>query len=319
VIAALAALFACAAIVSASEVSERLLFEERFEDTDWASRGWYDGPRMEIDRSEHGPEGSASCLWRWRQAGDIGTVGGGGRVRIEPVESVTLSFLIKHSDDWAWTGVNWHPHEFHFITDADDPFVGPAYTHLTFYVEAVNGVPRVAVQDGRNIDESRLRQNLVGVTERRAVAGCNGDSDGYGDGTCYRSGDVHVNGKHWEADRAAFGENPGRYDKRDWHRVRARFRLNTIRDGIAVNDGVIQYWFDNELLMDHHDVAFRTGQHPDMKIDQFLMAPYFGPGVPHPQRIWIDDLRIHTDDPPPDADAFIQPSPSDRDIHTTSP
>jgi len=109
----------------------------------------------------------------------------------------------------------------------------------------------------------------------RAVAGCNGDSDGYGDGTCYRSGDVHVNGKHWEADRAAFGESPGRYDKRDWHRVRVRFRLNSIRD-----------------------VVFRTGRHPDMKIDQFLMAPYFGPGVPHPQRIWIDDLRIHTDDPP---------------------
>jgi len=30
--------------------------------------------------------------------------------------------------------------------------------------------------------------------------------------------------------------------------------------------------------------------------DQFLMAPYFGPGVPHEQSIWIDDLRIYTED-----------------------
>ena len=46
--------------------------------------------------------------------------------------------------------------------------------------------------------------------------------------------------------------------------------------------------------MDFRDVVFRTGAHPDMKINQFLMAPYFGPGVPHAQTIWIDDLTIST-------------------------
>ena len=59
-------------------------------------------------------------------------------------------------------------------------------------------------------------------------------------------------------------------------------------------DSVVQFWFDGDLLIDHRDVAVRTGAHPDMKIDQFLMAPYFGPGVPNPQKIWIDDLRIYT-------------------------
>ena len=59
-------------------------------------------------------------------------------------------------------------------------------------------------------------------------------------------------------------------------------------------DGVIQYWFDGELIMDFHDVVFRTGAHPGMKIDQFLMAPYFGPGVPHAQTVWIDDLTIRS-------------------------
>lgn len=40
-----------------------------------------------------------------------------------------------------------------------------------------------------------------------------------------------------------------------------------------------------------------------MKIDQFLMSPYFGPGVPHAQTIWIDDLAIWTDDPAVQAEA----------------
>lgn len=66
--------------------------------------------------------------------------------------------------------------------------------------------------------------------------------------------------------------------------------------GIGYLDGVIKYWFDGELVIDHEDVVFRTGQHPDMKIDQFMMAPYYGPGVPHPQTIWVDDIRITTDE-----------------------
>jgi hypothetical protein len=271
---------------------ETLLFHDPFDDTDWESHGWYDSPRMVITDEESVIPGGTSCVWRWDKAGDIGPVGRGARVRIPPAEEVTLSFHIKHSDNWEWTGVDWHPHEFHFITSEDDAFVGPACTHLTFYVEVVNGVPRIAVQDGRNIDEERLGEDLVGVTERRSVAGGNGDSDGYGNGTHYPSGSRHWNGKHWEPDDVYFGDEPGALYKGDWHHVKARLRLNSVADGIGQRDGVIQYWFDGALIMDYHDVVFRTGAHPGMKIDQFLMAPYFGPGVPHAQTIWIDDLTI---------------------------
>ena len=75
-----------------------------------------------------------------------------------------------------------------------------------------------------------------------------------------------------------------------------KIKLNSIVDGVGVRDGVLQYWYDGELIMDYHNLVFRTGKHPDMKINQFLMAPYYGPGVPHEQWIWIDDLRIYTDD-----------------------
>jgi hypothetical protein len=274
----------------------RVLFEELFEDTNWAARGWYDDPSMAITDQEHIPGSGHSCVWHWAKAGDVGIEHRGGRVHFEPVTNVTLAFSIKHSANWTWTGVNWHPHEFHFITDVDPEYIGPAYTHLTFYVEAVNGEPRVGIQDGMNIDEARIGQNLVGVTERRAVAGCNGDSDGYGDGGCYSTGNQHANGKMWGPGEVYFTDEPGPRYKGDWHRIRAKLQLNSVRDGVGQRDGVLQYWYDDELILDHHDVLFRTGQHPDMKLNQFLMTPYYGPGVPHEQTIWIDDLTISTED-----------------------
>ena len=273
------------------------LFVEPFEDTDWAARGWYDGPHMEITADEHIPGSGHCCVWHWERKGDVHPAGRGARVHLPPVTNVILSFYIKHSANWEWTGVNWHPHEFHFITNVDPEYIGPARTHLTFYVEAVNGRPRLAIQDSLNIDESRIGQDLVGVTENRAVAGGNGDSDGYGKGDYYRAGEHWANGKYWQTDEVYFGDEPGPRYKGDWHHVRARFQLNTVRDGRGMRDGVLQYWFDDELVIDCHDVVFRTGRHPDMKINQFLMAPYYGPGVPHEQWIWIDDLRISTERP----------------------
>jgi len=272
-----------------------VLFDEPFEEPDWAAHGWYDGPQMQITADQHVPGSSHACVWHWAKPGDIGITGRGGRVHLKPVTNVTLSFSIKHSANWTWTGVNYHPHMFHFVTDVDPEFIGPAHTHLTFYVEAVNGRPRVAMQDGRNIDEARLGQDLVGVTEQRAVAGGNGDSDGYGKGGYYRAGDHYANGKFWDAPEVYFGDEPGARYQGDWHQVRAKFQLNTIKDGIGQRDGVIQYWYDDQLLMDFHDVVFRTGQHPTMKINQFLMTPYYGPGVPHAQTIWVDNLRITTE------------------------
>ena len=155
---------------------------------------------------------------------------------------------------------------------------------------------RLAIQDGLNLDESRVGQNLVGVTEKRAMAGGNGDSDGHGPGDCYRAGDHHANSKVWKADQVYLGDNPGPRYKGDWHHVRAKFQLNSVQDGKGAKDGVLQYWFDDKLLLDHHDVVFRTGQHPNMKINQFLMLPYYAPGVPHEQSIWVDDLRIYTEE-----------------------
>ncbi len=270
---------------------EAVLFEEKFEDTDWASRGWYDSPNLAITSADQIQGSGHSCVWHWKNKGDTKPEAGRGRVLFTPTESVTLSFSIKFSKNWDWTGRGWHPHMLHFMTTENSAYDGPAFSHLTLYCEVVDGKPRLLIQDGQNIDLARVGENLVGVTEERSVAGGNGDPDGYGGGH-YKSGEVYWNGKGWGPDKIYFSDQPGPYYKNDWHHIKARFKLNSIVEGKGINDGVLQYWYDGELIMDYRDVLLRTGRHPTMKINQFLMLPYFGPGVPHEQTVWIDDLKI---------------------------
>ncbi|MHB8900862.1 MAG: hypothetical protein ACYC6Y_19105, partial [Thermoguttaceae bacterium] len=60
--------------------------------------------------------------------------------------------------------------------------------------------------------------------------------------------------------------------------------------------GIVRGWFDGRLVIDRTDVVLRSTDFPAMKFNQFLMAPYFGPGLlPHPQKLWIDELVVATD------------------------
>ncbi len=52
-------------------------------------------------------------------------------------------------------------------------------------------------------------------------------------------------------------------------------------------------WFDGKLVVEHNDVIFRSTDFPEMKFNQFLLTPYFGPGLlPHGQTLWIDELAV---------------------------
>lgn len=275
-----------------------LLFQETFEDTLWTSRGWYDGVHMEIVDDRDAPEGDHVMEWHWTKAGAIGPSGGGARLLFPIQEDVTLGFWMKVSDNWGWTGRPFHPHMFSILTNIDDKWVGPSWTHLTTYAEVVNGNPRVAIQDGRNVDTSRVKQDLTGLTDVRSIAGCNGDSDGHGEGDCYQSGGTWNNGKIWETET-------GLVRNGQWHEMRARYRLNSINDGETLADGVLQIWFDGQLVIDVHDAVLRTARHEPMRFNQLLLGPYFGPGVPHAQTMWIDDVRVWAGPPPVTA---VQPT-----------
>ncbi|MEX2138852.1 MAG: hypothetical protein WD894_06295 [Pirellulales bacterium] len=48
--------------------------------------------------------------------------------------------------------------------------------------------------------------------------------------------------------------------------------------------------------MDRTDVILRSTDFPKMKLNQFLLTPYFGPGLlPQEQTLWIDELAVGTE------------------------
>ena len=60
-------------------------------------------------------------------------------------------------------------------------------------------------------------------------------------------------------------------------------------------DGIVRGWFDGKLVIDRTDVVLRSTDFPNMKFNQFLLTPYFGPGLlPHEQTLWIDELAAGT-------------------------
>lgn len=272
-----------------------VLVTEGFDDAGVGSRGWYDNTNPAVTAAS--PHGGAGALqMAWSVGGTTPAKGAALRHLFTATDRIYVSYWVKYSANWVGSTLSYHPHEFHVITDQDGAFVGPSATHLTTYIEQNyqnGGVPRLSIQDALNIDTTRINVNLTAVTEHRAVAGCNGSTDGYPD-SCYQSGPQWRNEKIWKAAGPAFQPNPGPGYKGDWHRVEAYFQLNSIQAGKGVADGIAQYWFDGQLLIDHQNVVFRTAQHPTMKFNQFVIAPYIGTGSSVAQTMWVDDLVLAT-------------------------
>ena len=268
-----------------------IFFEELFDDDNFSARGWYDGTILRTT-AEHIPGSISSAEFHFLQGATKPTNGGGVRKLFTESESVYISFYIKYSSNWTGSNQYYGMHEFHTLTNLNGAYSGLAYTHLTTYIEQNAGEPLLGIQDGENIDESNIGVDLTNITEERSIAGCNGDSDGYGNGSCYLSGSVHWNGKRWEAGDVYFQDTPGPYYKNDWHFIEVFFKLNSIVNGKAVADGHLKYWYDGEPLIAHEDVMLRTGEHPTMKFNQYIAAPYMGEGSPIDQTFWVDNLTV---------------------------
>ena len=289
----------------ATNSDAEILFSESFDDTSLASRGWYDGGNVTVSTSEHIAGSIGSVEYHFNQGSSTPVSGQVIRKKFSETDSIYLSYHVKYSSNWEGSNKPYHPHEFYVLTNLEGDYAGPAYSHLTLYVEQNEGEPQLTIQDGKNVDETGIGQDLTNVTEARAVAGCNGDSDGYGAGDCYNSldvpdGSVHWNDKGWKAGQIFFKDEPGPYYKSDWHFIEAYFKLNSIQNGKGIADGQIQYWYDGALIIDHNNVMLRTGQHPDMKFNQIIIAPYIGDGSPVSQTFWVDDLTVGTSKSAPD-------------------
>ncbi|MBI4502258.1 MAG: hypothetical protein HY700_14000 [Gemmatimonadetes bacterium] len=276
-----------------------ILLSEDFEDNHLEWRGWYDlpGGRLESFGTEgHAPESKRSLRAHFLRGDRSPTPKVVARHLFAESDAVYLSYWVKYSEDWVGSGKPYHPHEFHFLTNVDSDYVGPSHTHLTVYVEhnyQNGGIAVLSLQDAANIDRARIGRNLTSVSERRAVAGCNGDP-GRERGDCFQAGGEYNNSRIFKSVRPVFTPGKGAASQNDWHRIEAYFRLNSIKRGRGQRDGVAQYWIDGKLVIDRHDVLFRTAVFPRMKFRQFMIAPYIGDGSPVEQSVWYDDIVVMT-------------------------
>jgi len=285
-----------AVTVSNGVSSGTTLFQESFDDANVTARGWYDNTSVLLSAAEHVPGSVSSLQYTFNQGATSPTMGAALRRKFTPTDSIYLSYWVKYSTNWVGSQQTYHPHEFHFLTTLEGDWAGLSFDHLTAYVEQNGGTPLIAIQDGSNVDQTKIGVNLTAITENRAVAGCNGSSDGYPD-NCYSNGTAYVNEKKWRAAAPVFTDTPGPNYKNDWHFVEAVVKMNSVSGGKGMNDGVVQYWVDGRLLIDHHDVLLRTGARATMQFDQFVIAPYIGDGSPVTQSMWIDNVTVATGKP----------------------
>ena len=239
------------------------LFSESFDDDQLGKRGWYDGEKFKIAAQE--PFAGKGCIeYHWAQGGSTPDSSQGMRHLFAPSETVFLRCYIKLSKGWGWTGRQYHPHLMHFMTTENPKFHGPAASHLTVYIEPQEGKLRLAAQDIQNKDAPH------GLTQGPLLGG--------------------YNGKLFDSPKALFVDD-------QWHCVEAQFTLNTLdaKNDKPNADGIVRAWFDGALVTERADVVLRSTDFPNMKFNQFLLTPYFGPGLlPHEQTLWIDELAVGT-------------------------
>lgn len=280
--------------IAVGSTGSTTFFSEGYEDTNFAARGWYDITTGTVDTAER-HSGNASLRCTYNAGGTDCTAP--KRHKFTESDSVYVGYWVKYSSNFVGSGVGYHPHEFYFLTNLNGDYDGLAFDYLTLYLEShwggsSSGTMQVGIQDGQNIEQSRIGQNLIGVTENRAVAGCNGSPSGYSGG-CYDRGDgVYVNGVLLSSSQTFTTTN-----KNNWNHVEAYYRLNSISNGIGQADGIIRVWFNDALVFERTNAILRTGQRPTMKLNQFIFAPWIGDGSPVTQTMWIDDLVVASERP----------------------
>ena len=279
-----------------------ILFREGFEDNAFAGRGWYDNTSMVTTTAQHLPTGTSAAEMHFTVGSTIPVQGTSARHLFAATPTLYVSYWVKYSSNWVGSGHPYHPHEFLILSDQDGDWDGPSVNWLTAYIEQSyqnGGIPRLALQDNKAINTSYGAPpiNLVGVTESRSVAGCNGVVEANVVTTCFNMPPWY-NDKELLAPQVWFQPTPGAGYKGDWNHVEVYLQLNSVVGGLGVADGVMQYWFNGTLVIDRHDILFRTGARPTIQFHQFLIAPYIGDGSPVDQYMWIDDLTVATGRPP---------------------
>jgi hypothetical protein len=294
--------------VTSAAAGGTVLISEPFADTALGSRGWYDNTAVAIDTSQHLAGGQASLLAHFLPGAAQPTWGGGFRHLMSPTGTLYVSFWIKHSASWVGSEQTSHPHLMFVLSTADVTklgiYSGLAANYLDIGIEenypsstAGGSYGRVVTQDALNINTAlgAVPDNLVGTTESRDVSGCNGTPDSvptfcYADtGTPSGYNDT----KLIQCPSLTFTDA----SKTGWHQVEVYLAMNSITSGKANFDGIVRYWLDGVLQMEHTNVQFRTGANATMQWQEFAVGPYIGVGSPVDQSLWVASLVVATAHP----------------------
>lgn len=273
-------------LIGVGERRPLLLFEELFDDADLEGRGWYDlsgTPEVSGGEIEYG----------W-SAGQQIPPSGGLRRLFQATESLYIRAVVRFSSNWVGSGNPFDPHMFMVLTDADGAFVSPASNQLVVQMEQYYSSGIIAALNTRDLanvrtDLGAVPIDLTGVTEDRAVSGCNGLADGTSptDFQCYGAAE---NLRHWAGPAPMI--NPGDTDQ---HELEVYLRMNTVSGGVGQPDGIVRYWIDDALAIDRDDVVIRTGARADQRFDQFFLTGFIGgSGSPIAQSYFVDTLELRT-------------------------
>jgi hypothetical protein len=273
-----------------------ILFQEAFEGSGF-SAGWYDNTSVLMSTTEHAPNSTASAEYRFLAGVTTPTTGGAQRHKFTPSNSVYISYYVKYTSNWVGSGQLYHPHEIYVMSTLDGDYDGPSNAWMTLYLEHSyqnGGKPRLMMQDNKAVNTTYGTPpiDLTNVTENRSTGSCNGMVETNMSHECFQQG-------YWFNDKSLIGPvvlqpNPGPGYKADWNFVEAYFQLNSISNGRGQPDGVMQYWFNGQLIIDRHDILFRTASRPTIQFNKFLIAPYIGDGSPVDQSMFIDNLVVAT-------------------------
>ena len=290
-----------AAVTVSSGGGGVVLFQETFEDNAFAARGWYDNTNIVTTTAQHITGSTQAAEMHFTVGSTTPVAGGAARHLFAATSTLYVSYWVKYSSNWVGSGHPYHPHEFLIMSDLDGDWDGPSNGWLVAYIEhnyQNGGIPRLALQDNKAINTSfgAPPVNLVGVTENRSTDGCNGVVEANVVATCFNMPPWY-NDKEVSAPQVWFQPNPGPGYKGDWNHVEVYFQINSVVGGLGVADGVMQYWFNGTLVLDRHDILYRTGARPNILFHQFMIAPYIGDGSPVDQYMWIDDLTVATGRP----------------------
>ncbi len=270
------------------------LFQEDFEDTNFSSRGWYDGTYNSnaITASQH-YSGTHSYECHFTSGATHCAGGDPRRRKFTATDSVYISYWLKLSSNWVGSNLPYHPHMIYLMTNLNGDYDGFYGTYTTAYDELSGVHPRMGLQDASNIDSTNIGVNLCNVTENRATNGCNGICDNsarWDVQDCYDGGGgIYLNGRMTTPSLSLTTNS--------WHYVEVYYKMNSVSGGKGQNDGIMQMWIDGTQLVNFTDIIYRTNQHSTMQFNQFALSPYIGDGSPVDQYLWIDNLTVATSRP----------------------